>query len=107
MIEKFWPKTVKLLSISIHSIGESIRGFIRGKTRHANFLMAKREAIRRCQEENRKIYVIQESGIHWRVFSSMEVRNLKRTGVFKKSLTFLEMEEKAAFTARPELLNHR
>jgi len=50
----------------------------------------------------RKYYVMQSSPVHWRVFSTADVRHLKRTRVFKADLTFREMSEKSAFVAYPK-----
>jgi len=102
MIEKLQPKTVKIIGISLSSIGKSIRKFIVGKVCTFNFKLAKAEAIRRCETENRKVYVIQESAIHWKVFSTKDINHLKRTQVFKKDLSAMEMTEKSAFVANPK-----
>lgn len=102
MIEKILPQPRKIVSISIKSLVDSFKLLIRGKIRMFNFEAAKREALRRCSQENRKIYVIESGPVNWMVFSSQEVRNLRRKQVFKKNLTFIEMEEKSAFVARPK-----
>lgn len=102
MIEKVVPQTHTVIRISIKSLVDSVKLFFRGGIRKFNFEIAKSEAIRRCLQENRKVYVIEASPIHWKVFTSQDVRKLKKMGVFKKDLTFLEMEEKSAFVARPE-----
>jgi hypothetical protein len=100
MIDKLRPKTFKIVSISLQSVIDSIRKLAIGLASDYNFKMARSEALRRCSQENRKIYVIKSGPIRWRVFSTSEVRNLKKRRIFKKELTFLEMEEKCAFVAR-------
>lgn len=84
------------------SVANNLKKWFIGKIQHYNFLLAKGEALRRCAQENRKFYVISSSAIHWRVFSSLDVNRLKKMGVFKKELTFLEMTEKSAFVAYPK-----
>jgi hypothetical protein len=102
MIEKMSPKTVKLFSISIQSLVNSAKSFFLRKVRRVNFENAKDEAIRRCETENRKMYVIQDGAIHWKVFSTAEVRDMKNRRIFKKSLSFKEMDDKAAYTCFPK-----
>jgi hypothetical protein len=102
MIEKLQIKTFKIISFSLKSIGDSVEKLFIGLASDYNFKKSKREAIRRCRQENRKIYVIKAGPIHWKVFSTSEVRNLKKRRIFKKELNFLEMEEKCAFTAYPK-----
>jgi len=102
VMDKFHPKTVKIVSISIQSVIDNLKLAFVGKVRKYNFMLARAEAIRRAEIENRKIYVIQEGPIKWRVFSTADVRKLKQMRVFKKDLTFKEMSEKAAFTAFPK-----
>ena len=102
VMDKFHPKTVKIVSISIQSVIDNLKLAFVGKVRKYNFMLARAEAIRRSEIENRKIYVIQEGPIKWRVFSTAEVRHLKKIGVFKKDLSFKEMSEKSAFVAFPK-----
>lgn len=104
MIEKVFPKTKTIISISLKSIADTFKNVIRGRISHITFLAAQKEALRRCTQENRKIYVIKSGPVNWMVFSTHEVRSLKKKGVFKKELTFKEMSEKSAFTAFPSEL---
>ena len=67
-----------------------------------NYRMAKAEAMSMAEQYHRKYYVIQSSPVHWAVFSSADVRMLKKKGVFKKDLTWKEMTEKSAFVAIPK-----
>ena len=102
MIEKMQPKTFKLIGISFKSLADGFNRYIVGTVSRINFKLAKAEAIRRCETENRKCYVIQATPIHWAVFSTEDVRKKKRTRYFKKHLTWMEVEAKSGFIARPK-----
>ena len=73
----------------------NVRKMIIRKILHFNYRLAKAEALVRCEQENRKIYVIQSSPTNWRVFSTAEINKLKRMAIFKKDLTAMEMTEKS------------
>ena len=80
----------------------NLQSWIIGKWKQWNYIMAVREANQMAAQYHRKYYVIQSSEVHWRVFSTADVRHLKRTRVFKKDLTFKEMTEKSAYVAYPK-----
>lgn len=83
-------------------MAENTKKWFLGLVLNYNFKLAKGEALRLCEQYNRKYYVIQSSATQWRVFSTADVRKLKRMGVFKQDLTFKEMSEKSAFVAFPK-----
>lgn len=91
-----------IISTFFKDISQNTQKWFISKWSKMNYAMAKGEALRRCQQENRKVYVIQSSPVHWLVFSTAEIRHLKKTRVFKKALTFKEMTEKSAFVAYPK-----
>lgn len=86
----------------IRVMAENTKKWFLGAVLNFNFRLAKAEALRFCEQYNRKYYVIQSSATQWRVFSTADVRKLKRMGVFKQDLTFKEMSEKSAFVAFPK-----
>ena len=86
----------------ISVMAENTKKWFLGMVLNFNYRLAKADAIRFCEQYNRKYYVIQSSATQWRVFSTADVRKLKQMRVFKKDLTFKEMSEKAAFTAFPK-----
>lgn len=86
----------------ISVMAENTKKWFLGAVLNFNFKLAKAEALRFCEQYNRKYYVIQSSATQWRVFSTADVRKLKRMGVFKQDLTFKEMSEKSAFVAFPK-----
>lgn len=83
-------------------MAENTKKWFIGVVLNFNYWLAKAEALKLCKMYNRKYYVIQSSATQWRVFSTADVRKLKRMGVFKQDLTFKEMSEKSAFTAFPK-----
>lgn len=86
----------------ISVMAENTKKWFLGVVLNYNFRLAKAEAIKLCQQYNRKYYVIQSSATQWRVFSTADVRKLKKMGVFKQDLTFKEMSEKSAFVCYPK-----
>lgn len=86
----------------ISVMAENTKKWFLGVVLNFNYRLAKADAIRFCEQYNRKYYVIQSSATQWRVFSTADVRKLKRMGVFKQDLTFKEMSEKSAFVAFPK-----
>jgi hypothetical protein len=93
---------MKLLKTFIRDVSRSAKKWFFGRWSKANYAIAKAEAIRLSEQYHRKYYVMQSSPVHWRVFSTADVRHLKRTRVFKADLTFREMSEKSAFVAYPK-----
>jgi len=93
---------MKLIRRFLQDSVVNIKKWFLDKWNKWNFRVAKAEAVRRSEQENRKVYVIQSSPVHYRVFSTAEIRHLKKTRVFKKDLTFKEMTEKSVFVAYPK-----
>ena len=93
---------MKLIKKFLQDVGTNIKKWFLDKWNKWNFRIAKAEAVRRSEQENRKVYVIQSSPVHYRVFSTAEIRHLKKIRVFKKELTFKEMTEKSVFVAYPK-----
>lgn len=93
---------MKLITTFIKDQSRNLKKWFIGKWSAWNFKLAKEEAIRLCEQDHRKYYVIQSSLVHWKVFSTADVRRLKKTGVFKKELTWKEMTEKSAYVATPK-----
>ena len=91
-----------LYAKGISVMAENTKKWFLGVVLNYNFKIAKSEATKLCKQNNRKYYVIQSSATQWRVFSTADVRKLKRMGIFKKDLTFKEMSEKSAFVAFPK-----
>ena len=83
-------------------MAENTNKWFIGVVLNFNYRLAKAEALKLCEQYNRKYFVIQYSATQWRVFSTADVRKLKRMGVFKQDLTFKEMSEKSAFVAFPK-----
>lgn len=93
---------MKLIRTFLKDQSRSLANWFVGKWSNFNYAMAKGDALRRCEQEGRKVYVIQSSPVNWLVFTTAEIRHLKKTRVFKKTLTWKEMTEKAAFVAYPK-----
>lgn len=93
---------MRLIVKLIQDIAYNVKVWLIGRWSAMNFSISKSQAIRLAGQYNRKYYVIQSSPAHWQVFSTADVRHLKKTGIFKKNLTWKEMTEKSAFVAYPE-----
>lgn len=93
---------MKLLKRFFSDQFQNFKKWIFGRWSQWNYAMAVQEANQLCSQYNRKYFVIQSSLVHWRVFSTADVRRLKKTMVFKKDLTFKEMAEKSAYIAYPK-----
>jgi hypothetical protein len=93
---------MKLLRKFFSDLYLSFNEWLTGVWSKMNYRSAKTEAIRLCEQYNRKYYVIQSSLVHWQVFSTADVRSMKKKGIFKKDLTWKEMTEKSAFVAYPK-----
>lgn len=59
-------------------------------------------AKHRSTVEGYKIYVLQGSGLTFKLISSREMKHNKRVRVFRKDLTAKEMEELSCFVAYPK-----
>lgn len=70
--------------------------------RSFNFRAAKAEADRLCKINNRKYYVIEASKTNYTVFSTADVRRLKKMRVFRRNLSFIELSNTAAYVAYPK-----
>lgn len=78
-----------------------IRGEIKMWYRKRAFLKAKKLAQQKADIEGRPVHVVRASEISYAIQSSKDVRNLKKAGVYKKSVNFKVMDETADFTAWP------
>lgn len=79
-----------------------IQEWILGYWRHKNYLFKKKEAIRLCQENSKKYYVVRSSMVNYVIFSSDDVKMNKKKGIFKRDLNFMEMGQIASFVVWPD-----
>ena len=70
--------------------------------RKRSFIKAKKLAQKRADIERRPVHVVRASEISYAIQSSKDVRDLKKKGVYKKSVNFKVMDETSDFTAWPK-----
>ena len=79
-----------------------LRGEFKLWLRKRSFIKAKKLAQIRADIENRPVHVVRSSEIGFAVQSTAEVRQLRKTGVYKKEVTAIKMNEVADYTAYPK-----
>ena len=76
--------------------------FIRAKIRKWFFNRALKTAMIESLIQNRKIWIVQSSMFTYTLISSKDFKNGKKVRVFKKDLTFKDMDEVAELTVFPK-----
>lgn len=74
---------------------------LRARLKQWFFNMAVKQAHIETQIQNRKIWVVQATDLTYKLISTRDFKNAKTVKVFKKELTFKDMDEAAALTIYP------
>jgi hypothetical protein len=75
--------------------------FFRAKLKKWFYKMAVNQAKTEAIVQNRKIWVVQSTDLTYKLISTKDFRNAKSIKVFRKELTFQDMDDTAALTVYP------